>query len=91
MPYSTGAFEDTLLIEILKQGKNASKHGITKDAWHKLIDDELQPYRKIIHVDAESLFRQFITFGFVRETNNKGLFKLRVHWAPYNRQRKISE
>ena len=88
MPYSTGAFEDSVLIEILKQGKRASKYGISREAWYNLIDEELRSLRNCIHIDAESYFNQFITFGFVRESKIKGLFCLCIHWAPYNRQRK---
>ena len=89
MPNSTGAFEDSVLIEILKQGKKASKNGIPREVWYKLIDEEFQPLRNSIHIDAESFFNQFLTFGFVREAKIKGLYCLCVHWAPYNRQRKF--
>ena len=88
MPYSTGAFEDSVLIEILKQGKKASKKGISRDAWYNLIDEELRSFQNYIHIDAESFFNQFLKFGFVREAKVKGLFCLCIHWAPYNRQRK---
>ena len=88
MPYSTGTFEDSILIEILKRGKQASKNGISREAWYHLIDEELQPFRNCIHIDAESFFNQFLTLGFVREAKIKGLYCLCIHWAPRNRQRK---
>ena len=86
MPFDFGSIDDSLLLEIIKKGKAYSpdKLGLRKEIWMLIIDDELRPYRKNIHIPCENYFNQLIEFGFIKETQRKNYFFLSVHFSPYD-------
>ena len=85
MPFDHGTIDDSLRIGILVKGKSYSpdKFGLRKEVWKLIIEDELRPYRKHIHIPCEDYFNQLVDYHFIKPTKKKNCYFLSVHFSPY--------